>query len=109
MCTHLQPVLSVRQLNMQLSEDIALVASVLDLHAGPSGVPPFWGLDIHIAPHTGSPLRINRIQIPVLLQKKQRIQAHSFCLCKCTGFDAVSSQVPSCKRVCAQVCDGNAH
>ena len=93
-CTYLQAILSVCQLNMQLSEDIALIASVLNLHARPPGVPPFRGFDFHIAPHASSSLGINRVQISVLLQKKQHLQAH--------GVVIVSTQVSLCKKACAQ-------
>ena len=64
---HLQAILSVRQLNMQLPEDIALVASVLDLHAWPPRVLSLWRFDVHITPYTSTPLRIQRVHVLVLL------------------------------------------
>ena len=65
--TDLQAILSMRQLNMQLPEDGALVASVLNLHAGPPRVLSLWRFDVHITPHTSTPLRVQRVHVLVFL------------------------------------------
>lgn len=54
----LQAILPMSQLQMQLPEDTALIAPVLYLHAGPPGVAPLRGLDVSVAPHASSALRI---------------------------------------------------
>ena len=46
------------QLQMQFPEDTALIAPVLYLHAGPPGVAPLGGLDVSVAPHASTVLRI---------------------------------------------------
>ena len=68
----LQAILSMRQLNVQLPEHIALVASILDLHAWPPRVLSLWRFDVHITPHSSTPLRIQRVHVLVFLQHPQR-------------------------------------
>ncbi len=65
--SYLQPILAMSQLYVQLSENAALIASVLDLHARPSGVSLLRGLYISVTPHASSTLWIQGVQILVLL------------------------------------------
>ena len=57
----LKSILSVSQLQMQFPEDSTLVASVLNLHAGPPGVPLLRRLDVRIAPHASCALRVQGV------------------------------------------------